>query len=353
MERILKNSDSSFKAIMKESAICVNDKLCTTKVPILNLALSGSINGGLFSGVTTISGESKRFKSNYLFVMMTAFLDDNPAGVAIFLDSEFGTGMFGSYLESAGVDTARVIHIPITSVEELKIEVTKQLEDFYESKSKGEETPKVMFAVDSIGNLASKKEMDDASAGEIKGDMTRAKQLKSFFRIISGQVKLLNIPFVCVNHLYKDISTIYGGNIQGGGQGIILGSDTIFEINKRQIKDGTEVTGYTMEIKCTKSRFVKENSKFPINITYEGGIKKYSGLADLALEFGLIEDSGRSYIFQGTKFPKKSIDDDEAFWNAVLENTNFAELVEKKYKIANSALISDSSNIEDDIEEVE
>ncbi|UQJ95340.1 RecA-like recombination protein [Klebsiella phage CPRSA] len=55
------------------------------------------------------------------------------------------------------------------------------------------------------------------------------------------------------------------------------------------MKEGTEVVGYDFIMNIEKSRFVKEKSKFPLHVTYEGGISMYSGLLDLAMEMNFVQ----------------------------------------------------------------
>jgi len=117
-------------------------------------------------------------------------------GVVLFYDSEFGTPQ--SYFETFGIDLDSVIHTPITDVEELKHDIMKQLKGI-------EREDKVFILVDSIGNLASKKEVEDALDGKSVADMTRAKQLKSLFRMVTPHLTLKDIPMAVVNHTYKEI----------------------------------------------------------------------------------------------------------------------------------------------------
>jgi len=71
-----------------------------------------------------------------------------------------------------------VIHTPIMNIEDLKFDVIAQLEEV----KKGD---KLIIVIDSIGNLASKKEVEDAKDQKAVADMTRAKQLKSLFRMVT------------------------------------------------------------------------------------------------------------------------------------------------------------------------
>lgn len=352
LERLMKNSDQVFKAVASESKYLKNTKpLCVTSVPMLNVALSGDIDGGLYSGILTIAGESKRFKTMYALYMLADFQKQNPESIGIFYDTEFGSNE--SYFDLCGVDMTRVLHIPITCVEELKTEVSKQLDDLYTSKKSGEEISKVFMIIDSVGNLASRKEINDALEGKEVADMTRAKQLKSFFRIITTQLKLLDIPLICINHIYKSQSFI-PEEIVGGGTGGTYGSDNIWIIGRQQDRSTTgdkEVLGYSFIIKVKKSRFIKEDSKIPIRVYWEEGLKHYSGLSDLAVEFGLIKETkqGRSpaYEYEGVTVLAKDIDSDEAFWSAIFENTDMKERIRTKFKIDGKTKLEESTSDED------
>jgi hypothetical protein len=71
-----------------------------------------------------------------------------------------------------------------------------------EAKRNGAELPKIMILLDSAGNLATQKEIDDATSGSDKADMTRAKLLKSAFRILMTKLGICKIPFIFTNNTY-------------------------------------------------------------------------------------------------------------------------------------------------------
>ncbi len=193
--------------ILKNSRFFNESEFIDIGHPILNLALSGKVDGGFTNGLTIFAGPSKHFKSSYMCMLMAAFLKKNKDGVVIFYDSEFGSKQ--SYFTNFGVDTSRVLHVPIMNIEELKFDCIKKLEDI----KLGE---KVMFAIDSVGNLASKKEIEDALGENSAADMTRAKQLKSFGRMVTPYLSIKNIPMVAVNHTYSTMET-YSQQVMGGG----------------------------------------------------------------------------------------------------------------------------------------
>ena len=207
LEKLQKNSTIKMTAPLMDSKVFGKKDMAQTPVPMVNVALSGRLDGGLVPGLLMLAGPSKHFKSAFALLMAAAYQKKYPDAVVLFYDSEFGTPQ--SYFESFGIDLDRVVHTPVTDVEQLKFDITKQLDGI----SKGDH---VCIVVDSIGNLASKKEVDDAMDGKSVADMSRAKQLKSLFRIVTPHLNLKDIPLVCVNHTYKEIG-LYPKDVVSGG----------------------------------------------------------------------------------------------------------------------------------------
>jgi hypothetical protein len=214
---------------------------------------------------------------------------------------------------------------------------------------------KVIIIIDSVGNLASRKEVEDAIDGKSVADMTRAKQLKSLFRMVTPHLTLKDIPMIVVNHTYKEIG-MFPKDIVGGGTGGVYSSDNIWVIGRQQEKDGTEIAGYHFIINIEKSRYVKEKSKIPITISWEGGINRWSGLFDVALEGGYIVKPKNGWYavvdretgeIKEPSMRAKDIVNNKTFWTDMLKNTDFAKFIEKKYKVTSASII------EDDEEKVE
>lgn len=208
LERLKKASKMEYTSTMSESKIMTDIDVAPTDIPALNIALGGSITSGVQSGLTIFAGVSGTFKSVDSLFCAKAYLDKHDDAVMIFYDSEMGSSV--KYFNSVGIDTDRVIHIPVTNVEELKFDIMSQLEEI----KRGDH---VVIVVDSIGNLASKKEVEDTLSEKSSADMTRAKQLKSLTRMITPHLNLKNIPVIMVNHVYSEIGSMYPRTIMGGG----------------------------------------------------------------------------------------------------------------------------------------
>src|SRR6056300_489572 len=278
IEKLTKNSTIKMTAPLMDSTVFGKKDMAPTTVPMVNVALSGRLDGGLVPGLLMLAGPSKHFKSAFALMMAAAYQKKYKDAVVLFYDSEFGTPQ--SYFESFDIDLDRVVHTPVTDVEQLKFDITKQLDAI----EKGDH---VVIVVDSIGNLASKKEVEDAMNEKSVADMSRAKQLKSLFRMVTPYLSLKDIPMVAINHTYKEIG-MFPKDIVGGGTGSYYSADNIWILGRQQDKDGSEIAGYHFVINIEKSRYVREKSKVPITVSYEGGINRWSGLMDIALELGYL-----------------------------------------------------------------
>ena len=344
MDKLKKNSKIKDTAILSDSALFAEKDVIVTDVPMVNVALSGDIDGGLTSGLTVLAGPSKHFKTSFALLMGAAYLKQYEDAVMLFYDSEFGSPQ--SYFETFGIDTTRVLHTPITDVEQLKFDLVGQLENI----DRGD---KVVIVIDSIGNLASKKELEDALNEKSVADMSRAKALKGLFRMVTPYLTMKNVPLLAVNHTYKEIG-LFPKDVVGGGTGIYYSADNIWIIGRRQDKKGTEIQGYDFIIKVEKSRFVKEQSKIPISVSWEGGIQTYSGLLDVALAGGYVTKPNVGWYAKVNR-ETGEIEDSKVrekdtltkkFWEPVFENTDFKEFVKTYYSIGHKPLLDIDLDIE-------
>ena len=331
MAKLKKNSKIKTTEILSESKFFTQKDMVPTDVPMVNVALSGSIHGGVTPGLTVLAGPSKHFKTSFALLMAGAYLRAKEDAVLLFYDSEFGSPQ--SYFEQFGIDTSRVLHTPITNVEELKFDLISQLEAM-------DRDDNVIVVIDSIGNLASKKELEDAINEKSVADMSRAKALKGLFRMCTPYLAMKNIPMLAVNHTYKEIG-LFPKDIVGGGTGIYYSADNIWILGRQQDKQGTEVKGYHFVINVEKSRYVKEKSKIPISVSWEGGVQRWSGLLDVALAGNYVAKPSNGWYCRVDTSTGELLDPkvrqaqtlEEEFWTPIFEFTDFAEFLEKQYKI--------------------
>jgi RecA/RadA recombinase len=339
-DKLLKNSKMKGTSLLSESKFFEEKELVSTSVPMINVALSGSIDGGLSSGLTVLAGPSKHFKTSFCLLMVSAYLKKHKDACVLFYDCEFGSPQ--SYFTTFGIDIDRVVHCPFKNLEELKFDIVNQLEQI-------ERKDKVIVVIDSIGNVASKKELEDAMNEKSVADMSRAKQLKSLFRMVTPYLTMNDIPVLAVNHIYME-QGLFPKAIVSGGTGIYYSADNIWIVGRQQDKAGTEIKGYHFVINVEKSRFVREKSKIPISVSWEGGIEKWSGLLDVAMAGGYVIKPKNGWymaINPETKdeLLKSNVREKETltkeFWEPVFKHTDFEQHIANRFKIANSEMLSD------------
>lgn len=341
IDKLIKNSSIKETATLEDSKVYGKSDMIPTTVPMINVALSGSFDGGLVPGLTVLAGPSKHFKTGFSLLMAASFLKKYPKGVVLFYDSEFGTPQ--SYFETFGIPLEQVVHTPITDVEELKFDIMKQLDGLTREDE-------LLIIIDSVGNLASKKEVEDALEGKSVADMSRAKALKSLFRMVTPHLTMKDIPLVVVNHTYKEMA-LYPRDIVSGGTGIYYSANTIWILGRQQEKDSEGITGYNFVINVEKSRFVREKSKIPITVSFDGGIKRWSGLLELALEGKFVAKPSNGWYQQidpetgvliGDKMRLKDIEDNKEFWLKILKETSLADYIKNKYSLTGKGPILES-----------
>jgi RecA/RadA recombinase len=360
LERLSKAGSIKHAQVLSDSFMFNMKDIIPSEIPIINCAFSGDIDGGFTTGLTILSGESKTFKTLLSLYCMKAYFDKYPDAIALFYDCEYGTTP--AYFRSFGIDPNRVIHIPLEHVEQLKFDIVKRLEEI----KRGD---KVFILVDSLGALASKKEVEDAINENTAADMSRAKAIRSLLRIITPHLTFKDLPCVMVNHVYKEIG-LYPKDVIPGGTAVTYAANQIFIISKAQEKDKeNQLAGYRFTITIHKSRFVKEKSKFPFTVLYNSGIRKWSGLLDIAMETGHVikpkvgwyqvvkphseTGNGDTPLIEAKMFREKDMHESDYIWETIFEETNFKQAIKERYTLGEINLMGEDEEPNFDEEEIE
>jgi RecA/RadA recombinase len=206
--------------------------------------------------------------TSFALLMAGAYLKKHKDACLMFYDSEFGSPQ--QYFESFGIDTNRVLHIPIKNIEELKFDIVNQLEQM-------ERKDKVIIVIDSVGNLASKKELEDAMNEKSVADMTRAKALKGLFRMVTPYLTMKNISLLAINHTYLEIGlfpkSIVSGGCFGKGTLISMSDGTTKPIEEILVGDTVQTLDGSREVSHTwdkDSLLIGEPDCY--EVTFEDGL---------------------------------------------------------------------------------
>ena len=311
MSNFLKNV---IKETGNEYGTIVSDGLATADVSgyvdtgsyIFNALCSGSLYGGLPQNkITAIAGESATGKTFFVLGVCKAFLEDNPDGNVVFFESE--SAISKDMIESRGIDSSRMVILPVTTVQEFRYQSISVLEAY----ENDEDRPPLLMCLDSLGMLSTTKEIEDTEAGKETRDMTRSQIVKATFRVLTLKLGKLGVPLILTNHTYDVIGSMFPQKEMGGGSGLKYAASQIIYLSKKKEKVGTEIVGNIIHCKTYKSRLTKENQMVDVRLSYTKGLDRHYGLLDLAEKHDIISKVSTRYeLPDGSKIFGKQINED-------------------------------------------
>ena len=301
---------------------------------IFNALLSGSLYGGLPSNkITAIAGESATGKTFFTLGICKQFLDDHPDAAVLYFESE--SALSQQMIEERGIDSSRMVVIPVVTVQEFRTQAIRILDKYMEEDES--KRPPMMFVLDSLGMLSTTKEIEDTTEGKETRDMTRSQVLKGAFRVLTLKLGKAKVPMVVTNHTYDVIGSMFPQKEMGGGSGLKYAASSIVYLSKKKEKEGTEVVGNIVHCKNAKSRLTVENRIVDVRLSYDKGLDRYYGLLDLALQFGVFKKaSTRVELPNGkTEFAKTINNNPEKFFTEDIMN-EIEEGVKQYFKYGSS-----------------
>jgi len=320
LKEIIKETGNEFASLASEG-ITAGDvtSFIDTGSYSFNALLSGSIYGGLPGNrITAIAGEAATGKTFFALGILKNYLDkDKNAGVVLF---ESENAVSKDMIEARGVDSTRVVVVPVSTVQEFRAQAIKILDKYLAQEEKDRQP--LMFVLDSLGMLSTTKEMTDTAEGKETRDMTRSQIVKSTFRVLTLKLGQANVPMLMTNHTYDVIGSMFPQKEMGGGSGLKYAASTIIYLGKRKEKIGTEVIGNIIHCKIYKSRITKENAQIDVKLTYKKGLDKYYGLLELGEEAGIFKKVSTRYEMpDGSKVFGKNVNEnpDKYFTKEVLD----------------------------------
>ena len=297
---------------------------------IFNALLSGSIYGGIPNNkITAIAGETSTGKTFFCLGIVQHFLESNPDAGVIYFESE--SAISKQMIEDRGIDSNRMLLVPVTTVQEFRLQAIKILDKYNEQTA--EERKPLMFVLDSLGMLSTSKEVEDSEAGKETRDMTRAQVVKSIFRVLTLKLGKANVPLIVTNHTYDVVGAYIPTKEMGGGSGLKYAASTIVYLSKKKEKDGKEVVGNIIKCKTAKSRLTKENSDVETRLYYDRGLDRYYGLLELGEKHGVFERKGnRIVVGDSSVYPSAILKDpDKYFTKEIMSKIDEAAAKEFRY----------------------
>ena len=331
LQDVAKEIDNEYASLVSDGiAAGDTNNYIDTGSYIFNSLVSGSIYGGIAGNkITALAGESSTGKTFFCLGVVQHFLESNPDAGVIYFESE--SAISKDLIDSRGIDTDRMLIVPVTTVQEFRTQAIKIL-DKYLIQVPDKRQP-LMFVLDSLGMLSTTKEVEDTEAGKDTRDMTRAQVVKSIFRVLTLKLGKANVPMLVTNHTYDVVGAYIPTKEMGGGSGLKYAASTIIYLSKKKEKDGKEVVGNIIKCKTAKARLTKENSEVEVRLYYDKGLDKHYGLLELGEKYGLWKNVAGRYEMNGKKVYGKQIlsDPDTYFTPEIMQALDECAAKEFKY----------------------
>ena len=309
LKDIIKETGNEYASLVADGMTAGDvDGFIDTGSYTLNALLSGSIYGGLPSNkITAIAGEAATGKTFFALGIVKHFLDKNKDAGVIYFESE--SALTKDLVESRGIDSKRMVVVPVATVQEFRHQSIKVIDKYLEQAE--DKRKPLMFVLDSLGMLSTTKEMEDTAEGKETRDMTRSQIVKAAFRVLTLKLGKAKVPMIMTNHTYDVIGSMFPQKEMGGGSGLKYAASNIVYLSKRKEKDGKEIIGNVIHCKNYKSRLTKENAMIDVRLTYDKGLDQHYGLLELAIKHGIFKSvSTRVELPDGSKQYAKTINNE-------------------------------------------
>lgn len=343
--------------VLEESTLSSAEDWIDTGCHALNVIISGSVYKGVPAGrITGFSGPSMAGKT---LIMNRIMANAQKKGyIPVIWDSEVAVDKRSA--EGAGMDTSKVKYYPVETIEDCRNQMCKFLDNIIEANNPDY---KFIIAIDSLGNLASAKEIRDTAAGKDASDVgQRAKAIKSMMRTLTYKAAKAKVPILFSNHIYDSMEmfpTLI--KTQSGGKGPIYLASVLVQLSTRNEKTSenpdeasvaisNNVSGATLGAMTVKNRFVPNFLKTELYLNFKTGLDKYSGLFDIALAYNVLKQEGRSFIFEGQSLGfRKNIEKNIEVWEKILPKLE--EVLAEQLRYSNSS--NESLDLQQEVDNLE
>ena len=202
------------------------------------------------------------------------------------------------------------------------IDTIEQLRSFLinlaEKKVATKNKAPIFIGIDSISQLSSEKEMEDAKSGSMARDMTKAQAMRGLFRVVNRYLRDANITLAALSHTSSAIGG-FGNPVTAAnhGGGVKFASSLrIWITSSKEVADSSGVPlGVRMNFKVDKNRMVFKGRKASVNLSFKKGIMKYSGLLELLADNEIVKMSTKDVkkttkvVYDGEEFSANKIEE--------------------------------------------
>ena len=163
-----------------------------------------------------------------------------------------------------------------------------------------------LIVIDSVAALVPQAELD----GEM-GDSNiglHARLMSKAMRKLAGSMSANNCTAIFINQLREKVGVMFGNpEVTTGGRALKFYASIRLEVRKSEaIKNGSEVVGNKVNVKCAKNKVAPPFKSCTVEIYYGEGISHLSEVVSLGVELGIIDKSGSWFSYKGEKIGQGS-----------------------------------------------
>ena len=325
--------------ILSETSLSNVEEWFDTGCMVLNSIISGSLYGGIPKGrITGFAGPSMCGKT---YIINKILGKAQAKGlIPVVFDTEMAVD--DGNAAAVGLDPEKTKYVPVNTIEDCRNQLVALLDGIESSGMNG----KFIISIDSLGNLASQKEMNDAEAGKSAMDMgMRAKSLKSMMRLLTYKAARTGTTILFANHTYDDPAAMFPSLVksQAGGKGPVYLASVLIQLASKSEKqdnandademlpEAKKYSGTTLRALTVKNRFVPPFLECEMYLNFKTGLDKYAGLKDVAVNHGVIQQNGATFTIGEKKLGYyKNWRKDEELWEKEIL-PKLEEVLQDKY----------------------
>ena len=287
---IRSNVKGAHVSVLSESDIAINRYWVETPALDLNRILSGSLFKGIQSrNLLGLVGPEHSMKSSLMVLCMAAAQKQGKKPVII--DTEGGVN--DEFCRRWGLDPTNALYVYTPWTHEVK-SVIAQIKD------SGDEG--YVIGIDSVGGLDRYKSQVDALAGEPKADQgLLQKEIRGILKLLLNICIGQNSIGIVNGHYYGMPSTVPMPDQIGGGKAMKLFPSILVTLKKGVIHETSAkespVIGNKITATTLKNRIYPPYQTATIILDYKNGLNEFGGIMELAIEAGLVKQSGSWYSY--------------------------------------------------------
>jgi recombination protein RecA len=276
---------------------------------VINKIVSGKYNRGIGEGrLAMFAGPSGAGKSFLVGNVVKSCIEEG-YGVLV-IDSE--NALDDDFMSAIGVDVdnEHYLYVSLNTIKSCTKVVSGFIKEYRKIRENDEDYPPYIIFVDSLDMLQTDSDVANYEKGETKGDQgQQAKQLKKMLTEFMHDIKNTNLAMVCTKQVYQEQDKIKALR----DPWVITSSlkfafTQILLVTRLLLKDDDtkKFEGIKLKVYGNKTRYTKPFQKASVEVPYDTGMSKYSGLLEVAVAIGVVTQKGAWFTINDTKFQRKN-----------------------------------------------